>query len=196
MNNVDKGLRIAIVARVSTEAQEARGESLRAQVTQMRAAVHQLGAIVVEPPYSGQEHATPGYERKLLKRLLADAVRGAFDAVMVTDYYRWSRGNEEAEAALDILLQHNVRFFALTREEDLEDEDTRFMLGVRSGMNKAAARKTRKLSARSRITRAIRGHVSSSFPPFGRFVKNADRSSIEAAQWEVDKEAQRSLVRA
>jgi hypothetical protein len=51
-------LRFAVLIRVSTEKQERRGESLRAQAEQSRDAAGSLNGEIVAT-YAGQEHATP-----------------------------------------------------------------------------------------------------------------------------------------
>ena len=84
--------------RVSTERQEKQGESLRTQQTQLtQSAGEQLGTIACW--YGGQEHATAGWEREQLDRLLAAAKRTPrpFDAVIVTHPDRWSRDNAKSK---------------------------------------------------------------------------------------------------
>lgn len=78
-----KGLRFAPIIRVSTEAQEKKGESLRTQKKQILECVEVLGGVIPEAcwEYGGQEHATPGQERQKLEKLLKDSSRGLFDAV-------------------------------------------------------------------------------------------------------------------
>ena len=67
--NKSEKLRFAGVIRVSTEKQEKTGESLRTQKTEIKEAVKAAGGKVVEW-YGGQEHATPGWEKKEIDRLL------------------------------------------------------------------------------------------------------------------------------
>ena len=83
----DKPLRFAPLVRVSTEDQEKRGESLKVQQVQIEQAVKTLGGVLIPEPwrYSGQEHATAGFERKKFDELLRDARKGLFDAVIVVD---------------------------------------------------------------------------------------------------------------
>ena len=57
--------------------------------------MERLGGRIVEW-YGGQEHGTAGYEKKEVDRLIADAGRGRFDAVIVTDADRWSRDNTKS----------------------------------------------------------------------------------------------------
>ncbi len=68
----DKLLRFAPLVRVSTEAQERMGESLRTQQAQIEQAVKALNGTLISDPwrYSGQEHSTPGFERKRFDLLL------------------------------------------------------------------------------------------------------------------------------
>ena len=93
MTQQTTGLRFALLTRVSTEAQQARGESLKVQERQIEAAVRQLGGVIVAR-YAGQEHGMPGHERRIFERMLADAIAETFDAICVMDTSRWSRDNK------------------------------------------------------------------------------------------------------
>jgi DNA invertase Pin-like site-specific DNA recombinase len=91
--------RFASLVRVSTEKQEQQGESLRTQTKNNDRDVARLGGRIVEC-YGGQEHATPGWEKGEVDRLIADAARGKFDAVIVTYADRWSRDNAKSKEGL------------------------------------------------------------------------------------------------
>ena len=84
MNKKRQSLRFASLIRVSTEQQEKEGESLRTQGKQNEADVAAMEGQIVEW-YGGQEHATPGFEKQELDRLIADAGKGKFDAVIVNE---------------------------------------------------------------------------------------------------------------
>jgi site-specific DNA recombinase len=174
-----KPLRFAALIRVSTEGQEKKGESLRTQAKQVEQAVASLGGQLVTK-YAGQEHATEGYERQLLDRLLADAGKGRFDAVMVCDPSRWSRDNVKSETGLEVLQRAGVRFFVLTTEYDLYDPHARLFLGLSSTIGAFQARVQRQKSLLNRIQRAKSGVPSSGTLPFGR---TYDR---KAGTWGVD----------
>ena len=64
-------LRFAPIIRVSTEAQEKKGESLRTQKTLITQFVERLNGTIPARcwGYSGQEHATPSQEREKLEQL-------------------------------------------------------------------------------------------------------------------------------
>src|ERR1700749_417953 len=113
-------LRIAPLIRVSTDKQEKKGESLNVQTSDVTAYIAHLDGINAGC-YGGQEHATPGYETKEVNRLLADAAKGKFDAVMVTHPDRWSRDNAKSKAGLKILRDNRIKFFVGTQEYDLFD---------------------------------------------------------------------------
>src|SRR5262249_17190786 len=66
------GLRFAGLIRVSGEKQEKKGESLATQRASNARDVVDLGGTIVEV-YGGQEHATPGWEKKEVDRLIRDA---------------------------------------------------------------------------------------------------------------------------
>jgi DNA invertase Pin-like site-specific DNA recombinase len=106
---MNKKLRFAALRRVSTEQQEKVGESLRTQTTQLEKYVAELGGSIVGW-YGGQEHATPGHEKKEVQRLLQDAQRKTFDAVIVTDADRWSRDNAASQAGLEVFRDQGIRW--------------------------------------------------------------------------------------
>src|SRR5262245_2531012 len=115
-----KPLRFAALVRVSTEKQEKQGESLRTQTSDNQRTVEHLGDSIVEW-YGGQEHATPGYEKKEVDRLLLDARKKRFDAVIVTDADRWSRDNNKSKEGLEVLRANGIRFFVGVTEYNLFD---------------------------------------------------------------------------
>src|SRR5688572_563583 len=101
-NNGTTKLRFAALCRVSTEKQEKEGESLRTQKTNIeKFVVEDLGGSIVKW-YGGQEHATPGYEKEEVGKLIADAHKKRFDAVIVNDHSRWSRHNTYSERGLEV----------------------------------------------------------------------------------------------
>src|SRR5262245_4829228 len=113
-----KLLRFAALIRVSTEQQEKKGESLRTQKKDNERSAKRLNGTIVEW-YGGQEHGTPGYEKKEVDRLLKDAQRGHFDGVLVAYGDRWSRDNAKSKEGLEIFRRCGIRFFVATSEYDL-----------------------------------------------------------------------------
>src|SRR5262245_57171738 len=128
-NGIPKPLRFAALVRVSTESQERYGESLRTQRDQNTKNVALLGGNIVAW-YGGQEHATPGWEKKELDRLIADAGKNKFDAVIVAHADRWSRDNEKAEEGVKAFKAAKVRFFVSVTEYDLYNPEHRLFLGM------------------------------------------------------------------
>jgi len=62
---------LSCTERVSTELQERDGESLEVQKKTLTDCVNRLNGTI-EKEYTGQEHATVGYERNLLDTMLLD----------------------------------------------------------------------------------------------------------------------------
>lgn len=164
-----KPLRFAALIRVSTEKQAAKGESLRTQAKQIEQAVASLGGKIVAR-YGGQEHATEGWEKQQLDRLLSDAAktRRDFDAVMVADASRWSRDNAKSKAGLRTLRDSGVKFFTLTQEHDLFDPNAILFLGMSAEFGEFQARTQKKKAIENRIERAKRGYPTAGSLPFGR----------------------------
>jgi len=184
-----KGLRFAPLIRVSTEAQEKRGESLRTQKKQIHEYVRMLGGKVTDRcwRYTGQEHATPGQERKKLEQLLNDSATGLFDAVIVCDASRWSRDNQQSKKGLDILRKNGVRFFVGTSEYNLTLPEHKLFLGMAAEINEFHASQQTLKSIVNRIERAKRGIPSVGGRPYGRiFDKKTEK-------WHVDREKQKKI---
>jgi DNA invertase Pin-like site-specific DNA recombinase len=176
----------APLIRVSTEAQEKRGESLKTQRKQLQDAIDSLGGTIYRW-YAGNEHATPGYEHELLDSIVADAIAKKHNAVIVTDISRWSRDNEKNKRYLRILRQNHIRFFVGAREYDLYDPTQSSIIGLFVEMGELYASEQSKKSIENRIERAKRGFPSCGKRPYGR------RFSKEPCKWEVDEEAKKKI---
>jgi DNA invertase Pin-like site-specific DNA recombinase/predicted transcriptional regulator len=163
-------LRFAPIVRVSTETQEKAGESLNTQRGQIERYVKNLGGVIPADcwEYSGQEHATPNQERIKLEKLLADAPKGKFDAVIVCDTSRWSRDNRRSKDGLDILRDNGIRFFVAGMEYDLHSPSSQLMLGVFTEFHEFYANELKIKSIQNRITRAKRGLPATGKLPYGR----------------------------
>lgn len=184
---IPSGLRFAPLIRVSTEQQEKQGESLRTQKIQIEDTVDRLGGTVPEVcwDYCGQEHATPGQERKKLERLLSDASKNIYDAVIVCDPSRWSRDNIKSEQGLEVLLANDIKFFAGSTEYDLRDPQARMFLAMSAVMNQFQARSQAKKSLENRVNRAKRNIPSAGRLPYGRtFDRKTNTWGIDEAKKE------------
>jgi DNA invertase Pin-like site-specific DNA recombinase len=179
-------LRFAALVRVSTEKQEQQGESLRTQRNSVERSVANLGGRIVEW-YGGQEHATPGWEKGEVDRLLVDAQKGQFDAVIVAYADRWSRDNAKSKEGLDAFRKHRIQFFVGSMEMDLFDPQVKFILGMHAEVGEFIAGQQNKKSLESRIERARRGIPSGGRKPWGRIY---DRKT---EQWSIDTEKQSQL---
>lgn len=182
-----KPLRFAALRRVSTERQEKVGESLHTQKTQMASDVEHLHGKIVGW-YGGQEHATPGHEKQEVDRLLADATKGKFDAVIVAHADRWSRDNAKSKAGIRILKENKIRFFVRTFEYDLFNPTQTFHLGMSAEIGELNAATQTKKSIENRIERAKKGIPTGGKLPFGRtFNKDTEK-------WGVDPEKKAMVV--
>ena len=180
-----KSLRFAALIRVSTEQQEKHGESLRTQRALNERDVNRLGGVIVEW-YGGAEHATPGWEKKELDRLLADATRNKFDAVIVAYQDRWSRDNAKSKQGLEVFRTAGIRFFVGSMEMDLFDPQHIFILGMSAEVGEFIARQQSKKSMENRIERAKRGCPTCGKLPFGRtFDKETEKWGIDPKKQEV-----------
>ncbi len=163
-------MRFAPLIRVSTEGQKEKGESLRTQTEQIRQYVKSLGGEIPDNcwQYSGQEHATPEYERQLLEKLLKDSSNDKFDAVIVADTSRWSRDNLKSKEGLNILRNNGIKFYVGTMEYDLFNPEHTFILGMTAEIGEFQARTQSLKSIINRINRAKRNIPTSGKLPYGR----------------------------
>lgn len=181
---MNKALRFAGLIRVSTEQQAEEGESLRTQKASIEKDAAQLGGTIVAW-YGGQEHATPGYEKSEVDRLVRDAAkdRRAFDAVMVANADRWSRDNTKSQAGLDVFKLNRVRFFVGVSEYDLYNPEHVLFLGMSAVIGRFQAQHQNRKSMLNRIERAKRGLPTCGKLPFGRtFDRKAERWGIDPKQ--------------
>jgi DNA invertase Pin-like site-specific DNA recombinase len=162
--------RFAPIIRVSTEQQERQGESLNVQTNQIKKYVESLGGSIPEEcwQYTGQEHATEGYERKMIDQLLDDSSKGIFDAVIVADASRWSRDNRKSKDGLDVLKRNNIRFFVGTTEYDLYNPTQSLFLGISAEIGEFQAKEQSRKSLLSKIERAENGIPAVGTLPYGR----------------------------
>jgi DNA invertase Pin-like site-specific DNA recombinase len=181
------GIRFGALVRVSTEKQEVKGESLRTQRNSIERSVTHLGGTIVER-YGGQEHATPGWEKSEVDKLLVDAARKKFDAIMVAYADRWSRDNAKSKEGLEVLRRHGIKFYVGATEYNLFDPQVRLILGMQAEIGEFVACQQKQKSLESRIERARRGVPSVGGLPFGR---HYDRKT---GQWSVDASKQAIIV--
>jgi DNA invertase Pin-like site-specific DNA recombinase len=173
-------LRFAALIRVSTEQQEKQGESLLVQKESITEIVYDdLGGKIVGW-YGGQEHATPGWEKKEVDRLLRDAEKRKFNAVIVDRNDRWSRDNEYSGRGLEIFKKNNIRFFSGRSEFDLYNPTDLLFIEMNVTIGKYFARSTKRESRRSRVARAKKGIPTSGSLPHGRTFDK------EKEEWGVD----------
>jgi len=179
-------LRFAALKRVSSERQDKKGESLHTQQKQLIENVSKLNGRIVRW-YGGQEHATEGYEKEEVDRLISDAQKNIFNAVIVPDPDRWSRDNEKSKKGLRILRDNGIRFFTGSTEWDLFKPEHVLYLGMAAEIGEFQALNQKRKSLENRIERAKKGWPAAGSLPFGR---TFDRKTM---QWGVN-EKQKAMI--
>ena len=183
--NTSTKLHFAALRRVSTEKQEKEGESLRTQRTEITETVKQLNGSIVGW-YGGQEHGTPGYEKKEIDRLLSDASKGKFNAVIVNNADRWSRDNKKSDEGLKVFESCGVRFFVGLTEYSLRNPEHKLFLGMSSVIGQFLASNQKRKSIINRIARAKRGIPTVGNLPFAR-------TYDEENGWGIDKKKHENI---
>jgi DNA invertase Pin-like site-specific DNA recombinase len=187
-------LRVGALARVSTERQEARGESLAVQERQIREAVEKIGGLLISQHfYIGQEHGTEGFDRERFTRLLNDVLARRVDTVMFADASRFNRKPMDNEQFIEACVHVGCRFFILEREYDLHNPLDRYFLTAQSALNRLVVEENLRKSRTSRIARARRGFPTSGGAaniPFGRRVVIEDG----VAKWSICEEERVQLL--
>jgi len=147
--------------------------------------VEQHGGRIVDW-YGGQEHATPGYERKQIERLLVDARRGRFDAVIVAHADRWSRDNVQSTTGLEVLKAHGIRFFVGMTEYNLHCPEHVLFLGMSAVVGQFYADNQNQKSLLNKIARTKRNVPCSGSLPFGRNFKEGEWGVIEEVKTQME----------
>jgi len=165
-----QGLRFAPVVRVSTESQDAKGDSINYQKQQIKSYVDNLQGTIPEScwKYTGQEHSTPQSEREKLDQLLKDSAKGIFDAVICTNITRWGRDNLKSKQGLEILRNNSIRFFVGSMEIDLYNPSHLYMVGSQVESGEFTAMLNAINSVNSRINKAKQGYWTRGKAPTGR----------------------------
>ena len=176
---INRQTRFAGLVRVSTPGQK-EGASTETQENHIKEWVKVLDGNPSEIRwYTGQEHSTEGYERKICDKLLADAKRGKFDAVIVYDLSRWSRDTLRSRENLQTLRKHGIKFFDGMKEYDLEDDDDIFFITIMTAIFEREAKKNKARMQDGKITRARQGWAVSSPNklPWGRTFDNDKKNN-------------------
>jgi site-specific DNA recombinase len=174
--------RVALYARVSTEAQEEEGQSLSTQIATMQEAAARVGTVVVEV-YQVQESAMPGQPRPSLARLMKDAAAGKFDAVMVCKMDRLARAIEVLTHVENQLRQFGIDLYEGSDKHNLLSAEGRLTRGMQALIGEYAVNRLKWSACLSRLERAQRGWPHSGALPWGREVlKIKDRRNADA-QW-------------
>jgi site-specific DNA recombinase len=188
-------LRFAPIIRVSTEKQRDKGKSLETQKAQIIKYVELLNGVIPDEcwKYCGQEHSTPGYERKLLDQLLSDSSKNIFDAVIVIEPSRWSRDNQKSQIGLDILDRNNIQFYAGTTRyviNSKKDPVSYYMLSNFVALSQMVAHQMANKSVENRQTAWDDGIPCVSMLPYGR---DYDRKTHT---WKIIEEKKEKIERA
>lgn len=182
--------KIALYARVSTEAQEDEGQSLGTQVALMKDAAARLGAQVVEV-YQVQESAMPGCPRPSLTRLMKDAAAGKFDAVMVCKLDRLARAIDVLTHVENQLRQFGIDLYEGADKHNLLSAEGRLTRGMQALIGEYAVNRLKWSACLSRLERAQRGWPHSGALPWGRVVEKVKDRRNADAHWTLDPEKAR-----
>jgi len=119
--------------------------------------------------------------------MLRDVSSKLINAIIVVDASRWTRDSAKNADAIAHLQKHGARFFDVTREYILDNEEDLFILGVFSAMHRYVAGLYVKKGKLTRLERARRGWPHSDSLPYGRVLKNndANRQATDAI-WALD----------
>lgn len=174
-------MRFAILARVSTEGQEKDGQSLEVQALTLRRCVEQLNGTLVKE-YIGQESAMGTKARDIFTEMLVDCSQNLFDAVMVLDFSRISRNQNDTALFVSEFKKNNIKLYAQTQEYNLHNPESELQAGMFSIWNHFQVNLQTKKSMMSKIELARRGWAFTTFP-HGRRPVHEDKS--KSCEWEV-----------
>lgn len=179
-------LRVAILARVSTEGQEKDGQSLEVQTKTLRECVERLNGTIVKE-YIGQESAMGTKARDIFADMLVDCSLNLFDAVMVWDFSRISRNQNDTALFVNVFKKNGIKLYTQTQEYNLNNPESELQAGMFSLWNHYQVNLQKRKAMLSKVTLARRGWAISN-PPHGRRPKHDDKS--KECEWEVIPEYQ------
>lgn len=105
--------------------------------------------------------------RPKMVQLLDDVEDGLYDAVVVMDYDRLSRGDELDHAFIKrIFRKAGVKVITPTRIYDLEDEGSELLMGVEALMSRAEYRRIKRRLQAGKLSGAQKGNWVQGNPPF------------------------------
>ncbi len=179
--------KFAILCRVSTEIQMAKGESLSEQKRKTLEYVEMLGGVLVAE-YVGQEHTyNDSEERVMLNRLKQDADNKKFDCICVTNLDRFGRNDDFRRELYKVFKKNNIEIYCGMRKYDLNSPDDAYYLGLDSLNSQFYVERLQVASRYSRKKRAERNFPTGRHP-FGRNLVNSKNRKNADAIWEVDEE--------
>ena len=193
MTPTNKNLRFAPLVRVSSEGQTGEMKtSLENQKSKIIKAVEDMGGSIPDHCwiYTGNEHATPGYEKSMYQQLLKDSEEDLWDAVIISDHDRWSRDNLDGETGLRTLHKNGKLLFVRDQQQDLTDPTIRTQLSLFTVFAQHVAALQKMKSQEGKIAMARLGIPSSGRLPYGRLF---DREKLKvvgkqsaAECWSID----------
>lgn len=117
--------------------------------------------------------------RPEFKRLLKDIENDFYDAVVVVDYDRLSRGDKEERARIEKTLKlSNTLVVTPTRVYDLNDEDQELITDIEGVFARYEYRMIRKRFLRGKKIGTRLGHWTNGTPPFP-YVYNSETKSLD-----------------
>lgn len=169
-------MRVVLYIRVSTTEQAEEGYSIRAQRAQLvdycRVNDYEIVDIYIDEGFSAKDMNRPA-----LKRLLTDAQKGLFDAVVVYKLDRFTRSVKDLYTLLDYLNKHNVGFISKQEKFDTTTAMGRAMIGLLA----VFAQFERELIA-ERVRMGQEQKVKEGKKPGGKYPYGYDKEGNEIAE--------------
>lgn len=177
-------MKAALYARVSTEEQARKGESIVDQLQALRAWATDNGYTIYKEYKDEGYSAHKAYKsRPALMEMISDI--DSYDVIVFTKFDRWTRKAADYYKLQDILDKHNVVWKAILEDYDTMTSDGRFKVGIMLSVNQHEAERT---SDRIKFTfeqKRARGELLSGSMPTGYILppkSNAPQKDPEKAE--------------
>jgi len=162
-----QALRVALYARVSTEAQAEEGKSIPAQLNEMREYAGSRGwqivAEFIDPGLTGSDMERPG-----LQALLATVEQRQCDVVLVHELSRLSRRLYDTFELFETFGRHEVGFASVKDNDfDFSSPNGRLFLTLVAALNQYYVDLLKMHTAKSKRQRAHDGLYNASTAPYG-----------------------------
>lgn len=184
-------MKIALYARVSTEAQE-KQKTIQSQLADLREYAKKNHLTVIDE-YIDEGYSGELLDRPALDRLRDDAKKQIFEAILVHSPDRFSRKYIYLGLMQEELKKSGVSFIFLNRPDSKDTPEDNLLNGVQGIIAEYEKEKIRERTRRGRLHKARSGRIVTSQAPYGYRYIREDKPNNVIGHYEV-KQSEAKIV--